>query len=194
MEQLDETLPMQRDIGHEDTDREDLRQTFVIYRDSSSNNPSASPPTTASGHPSEPRIHTLRSNGSADQGTTMESRPVAPSQNPHFWSGTSMEHIPPSADRRSGFPSDHHSVGMEIGPGNLLPISQDVGTDWESTDEQANEVTIRMAGVEDPNAIVPHTTFVSAVSGDVREAGYRPLHCRPCVGPEAVSQVARPLH
>jgi len=86
-----------------------------------------------------------------------------------------MEHNPPSADRRSGFPSDHHSVGMEIGPGNLLPISQDVGTDWESTDKQANEVTIRMAGVEDPNAIVPHTTFVSAVSGDVREAGYRPL-------------------
>jgi len=32
MEQLDETLPMQRDIEHEDTDREDLRQTFVIYR------------------------------------------------------------------------------------------------------------------------------------------------------------------
>jgi len=65
---------------------------------------------------------------------------------------------------------------METGPGNLLPISQDVGTDWESTDEQANEVTIRMAGVGDPNAIVPHATTVSAVSGDVREAGSRPLH------------------
>ena len=86
-----------------------------------------------------------------------------------------MEHIPPSADRRSGSPSDHHSVGMEIGPGNLLPISQNVGTDWESTDEQANEITIRKAGVGDPNAIVPHATTVSAVSGDVREAGSRPL-------------------
>ena len=60
MEQLDETLPRQRDAEREDTDRVDLRQTFVIYRDSSSNSPPPSPPTTASGH-LEPRIHTLRS-------------------------------------------------------------------------------------------------------------------------------------
>jgi len=168
---------LKHSVEQEDKDRVDLRQTFVIYRDSSSNNPPPSPPTTASGH-LEPRTHTLRFHSSTDQGTTIESRPMAPRQNPNFWSGTSMEHNPPSADRRSGFPSDHHSLGMETGPGsgNLFPISEDVGTDWESMDEQANEVTVRMAGVGDPIAIDPHATTVSAVSGDVREAGHRLLH------------------
>jgi len=41
------------------------------------------------------------------------------------------------------------TLGANVEVGSLLPISQNVGTDWESTDEQANEVTIRMAGVED---------------------------------------------
>ena len=109
---------MQRDVEQEDTDRVELRQTFVIYRDSSSNNPPASPSTTASGH-LEPRTHTLRSHGSADQGTPTEARSVAPRQNPQFWSGTSVEIIPPSADRRSGFshrpPSSRYGQGRRHG-------------------------------------------------------------------------------
>ena len=188
---LDETIPMQRD-EYEVIDRMDSRQMFVVC--DSSYNSMLPQPTTASGHPLEPRIHTLRSHGSADQGTTIESRPVAPRQNPNFWSGTSMEHIPPSADRRSGFPTDHHSVGMEIGCGNLLPISQDVGTDGESTDEQTNEVTTHMVGERDPTAIDPRATTGPGVSGDVREAGNRPLHWRTNLGLEAVTHVQRPLH
>jgi len=122
---------MQRDVEQEDTDRVELRQTFVIYRDSSSNNPPASPSTTASGH-LEPRTHTLRSHGSADQGTPTEARSVAPRQNPQFWSGTSVEIIPPSADRRSGFshrpPSSRYGQGrrhgFESGGGTILRVER----------------------------------------------------------------------
>ena len=92
-----------------------------------------------------------------------------------------MELNPPSADRRSGFPSDHRLVGMETGPGNLLPISQDVGTDWESTDEEANKVTTRMVGERDPIATDPHATIRPDVSVNVREAGHRPLHNTLCL-------------
>jgi len=46
----------------------------------------------------------------------------------------------------------------------------------ESTDEQTNLVTIRMAGETDPIAIDQHATTEPAVSVDVREAGHRPSH------------------
>ena len=81
---LDETIPMQRD-EYEVIDRMDSRQMFVVC--DSSYNSMLPQPTTASGHPLEPRIHTLRSHGCADQGTTIESRPVAPRQNPGKISG-----------------------------------------------------------------------------------------------------------
>ena len=54
-----------------------------------------------------------------------------------------------------------------------LPISQDAGTDWESTDEQCGHY--HMVGERDPIAIDPHATTGPAVSVDVMEACHRPL-------------------
>jgi len=69
---------------------------------------------------------------------------------------------------------------------NFLPISQDVGTDWESTDE-------RTAGERDHIAIDPHATTGPDAFVDVRKAGHRPLQCRPTWGLEESTYGREPL-